>query len=323
TYVLTSQSKDFLVVDPWGQLSADQIAKLRKDRGLGRLEVVFFSHAHWDHYDGIYHLPDRNTFQVWSLDQVARPVADPFLLHAPFLDARPVKFDRLLKDGETATWREYRFRFHHLPGQSAFTMGVEAEIDGKKCFFTADNWFHQDQFSGTGGWMGLNRSWPLPYVASAQKVLDAKPDWVLAEHGGPFEFNAEDFRRRVQWGKESARAADAVCLSGTHRKEWDPHRLHVEPLVQKAKPGAVLKWTLVADNPLTAKEALHVTLEGRGMFADQTWELSVPAGGMVRREFSLRLTDQVPPGRHIFVLRALAGDELDGSDSFLGVDVEL
>src|SRR5439155_943996 len=82
-----------------------------------------------------------------------------------------------------------------------FTMGVITKIDGKKCFFTADNFFHQDMFSGSGGWMGLNRSWPLPYAASAQKVLDAAPDWVLAEHGGPFEFSAEDFKRRVKWGE--------------------------------------------------------------------------------------------------------------------------
>jgi glyoxylase-like metal-dependent hydrolase (beta-lactamase superfamily II) len=320
TYVLTSQSKDFLVVDPWGQLSADQIAKLRKDRGLGWLEVVFFSHAHWDHYDGIYHLPDRNTFQVWSLDQVARPVADPFLLHAPFLDARPVKFDRLLKDGETATWREYRFRFHHLPGQSEFTMGVETLIDGKKCFFTADNWFHQDQFSGTGGWMGLNRSYPLPYAASAKKVLEAAPDWVLAEHGGPFEFSAEDFRRRVEWGEVSAVAADAVCVSGQHRRDWDPNRIHVEPLIQKVRAGETITATLVATNPLPRAEKLTVALEGRGLTRDQTLELDVAANGTARREFSLRLVDRLSPGRHILALWVRAGKALDGSEVFLALD---
>src|SRR5262249_61921122 len=139
-------------------------------------------------------------------------------------DGGPGGFDGRFKDGEQAAWREYTFRFDHLPGQTEYTMGVETVIDGKKCFFTADNWFHQDQFSGSGGWMGLNRSYPLPYADSARKVLDAAPDWVLAEHGGAFEFNAEDFRRRIEWGKVSAAAADALCVSGRHPHDREPHR---------------------------------------------------------------------------------------------------
>jgi glyoxylase-like metal-dependent hydrolase (beta-lactamase superfamily II) len=315
TYVLVSdKDKAVLVVDPWAKRSADQIEKLRKDHKLGAIEVVMFSHAHYDHYDGVYDLPERDKFQIWTLDQVAGPIADPFRLRAPFLDARPVKIDRTPKDGDVLTWREYRFRFHHLPGQSEFTMGVETVIDGKKCFFTADNWFHQDQFSGSGGWMGLNRSFPLPYAASAQKVLDAAPDWVLAEHGGPFEFNREDFRRRVLWGQVSAKAADALCASGNHLHDWNPNRMQVEPLLQKAKPGALLKWTLVASNPSSKKGKRTVHLEGRDVTPDQT--LALPAAA--RHDFTTRLNESLPPGRHVLILRAAA----DPSDCFLVVDVE-
>jgi hypothetical protein len=201
-------------------------------------------------------------------------------------------------------------------------MGVETMIDGKKCYFTADNFFHQDQFSGTGGWMGLNRSYPLPYSESAQKVLDAAPDWVLAEHGGAFEFNAEDFRRRVQWGKECAKAADAVSVSGSLRRDWDPHRVHVEPLVQKAKPGATLQATLVASNPLDRKEKLTVVLEGRGWTDDQTWELELGPGAEVRKDFTLTLADKALVGRLPLMLRVRSGDAGDGGDAFLAVDVE-
>ncbi len=314
TWVLTSKEKGaFLVVDPWGKRSAEQIAKLKKDRNLGPLEVVMFSHAHYDHYDGIYELADRDRMQVWMLDRAAVPVADPFLLRAPFLDARPVRIDRRPKEGETLAWREYRCRFHHLPGQTEFTMGVETTIDGKRCLFTADNWFHQDLYSGTGGWMGLNRSFPSTYAASAQKVLDLAPEWVLAEHGGAFEFDREDWRRRVAWGKAGAKAADVVCVSGNHLADWDPHRVHVEPLVQRAKPGAVLKWTLVAANTAREKRALTVVLDGRGLTPDQAFELG---GGVTRRDFTTRLGERLPPGRHIFALRTE-----DGSDGFLGVDV--
>jgi glyoxylase-like metal-dependent hydrolase (beta-lactamase superfamily II) len=322
TYVLTSRVNAFLVVDPWGKRSTDQVARLAADHRLGPLEVVMFSHAHFDHYDGIYDLPGREKFQVWTLDQVATPIADPALLRAPFLDGRPVKIDRQFRDGDTATWREYTFRFHHLPGQTEFTMGVEAEIDGKRCYFTADNFFHQDQFSGSGGWMGLNRSYPLPYAASAQKVLEAAPDWVLAEHGGPFEFSAEDFRRRVAWGKVSAAAADAICPSGNHRHDWDLNRVQVRPLVRKAKPGATVNASLVVANSLDRAERLTISLEGRGLIQDQTFTLDVPSEKTMEQAFTCRLGAQVPPGRHVFILRVEESQNPDSSDAFLVVDVE-
>lgn len=323
TYVLVStQERAYLVVDPWDPHSARQLPKIKQDQRLGKLEVVLCSHAHFDHYDGVYSILQRDKPQLWTLDRVAIPVADPSLLRAPFLDPRPVKFDRLAKDGETRTWREFQLRFRYLPGQTEFTMGVQTEIDGKKCFFTADNFFHQDQFSGTGGWMGLNRSFPLPYAESAQKVLDAQPDWVLAEHGGAMEFSAEDFRRRVQWGKESARAADALCVSGNHRCDWDPHRIHIEPLIHKIKPGQTLQATLGVSNPLSHPVKHKLTLEGRGRFADRTWELEVPAGGAIRRAFTLRLDEKVSAGRQIFIVHGTCGEMNDGADTFLAVDVE-
>jgi glyoxylase-like metal-dependent hydrolase (beta-lactamase superfamily II) len=321
TYVLTSKDNRCLMFDPWDKRSADQFAKLQNDRKLGPLEVVMFSHAHFDHYDGIYHFPERDKAEVWMLDKAAVPVAEPFLLRAPFLDARPVKIDRRPKDGDTLTWREYRFRFHFFPGQTEYTMGVETEIDGKKCFFTADNFFHQDMFSGSGGWMGLNRSFPLPYAASAKKVLDARPDWVLAEHGGPFEFSAEDFRRRVEWGKVGAKAADTVSPSGLHRHDWNPHRVRVEPLLVKARAGDTVQAALVADNVLPHNVKWKITLEGRGVAEDQHWETELATGETKRQPLKLRLPADLPAGRHVFPVRVTYDERVDSSDAFLAVDV--
>jgi glyoxylase-like metal-dependent hydrolase (beta-lactamase superfamily II) len=322
TYALVSKDGPFLVVDPWDPHSAKQIPKLQADQKLGSLEVVLCSHAHFDHYDGVYSIFEREKPEVWTLDRVAEPIADPFKLQAPFLDARPVKVARRAGDGETLTWREYRLRFRHLPGQTDYTTGIETTIDGKRCFFTADNFFHQDQYSGTGGWMGLNRSWPLPYAESAQKVLDAAPDWVLAEHGSAMEFNVEDFRRRVAWGKAAAKAADALSPSGRHRHDWDPHRLHVEPILQKGRPGAMLQWKLVVENHLNREENLQITVPGRGQVDDQTMTVTVPAGKKVERAFSLRLGDRLPVGRHVFIVQATEGKTVADADAFLAIDVE-
>lgn len=320
--LLSREDNAFLVVDPWGKRSAERIAELKKDRKLGKMEVVLFSHAHFDHYDGVHDLPERDAFKVWALDLVALPLADPYLLRAPFLDPRPITFDRRFKDGESAKWREYDFRFWHFPGQTEFTMAVETTIDGKRCLFTADNFFHQDQFSGSGGWMGMNRSFPLSYAFSAQKVLDVKPEWVLAEHGGPFEFNAEDFRRRVRWGKEAAKAADAISPSGSHRRDWDPNRVHVRPLLRKAKPGDTLDWTIFGLNPLATREALSLRFEGHGLTADQTIDMELAAGGSPEKPLRFQLSDKTPKGRHVFTIDVRAGGNPAGCDAILVVDVE-
>jgi glyoxylase-like metal-dependent hydrolase (beta-lactamase superfamily II) len=322
TYVLVSKDNALMVFDPWGKRSADQIQKLRTERSLGSIELVMFSHAHYDHYDGIYELPDRDKFQVWSLDTVARPIGEPFFYRAPFLDARPVRFERRLKDGESAAWREYSFRFRHFPGQSYFTMAVETVIDGKKCVFTGDNFFHIDLYSGTGGWMGLNRSWPGYYAASARRLLELRPDWVLAEHGGAFEFNEEDIRRRVRWGEEAAKAADNLSPSGNHRHDWDPHRIHIEPLVALAKPGETVQLELVATNPLDRPEKLQFRLPGRGVVADWEGALSVSAGGTEREKLAFTVDAKAAAGRHVLPLQVREGAIEDPVDAFLVIDVK-
>ncbi len=195
-------------------------------------------------------------------------------------------------------------------------------IDGKRCYFTADNFFHQDQYSGTGGWMGLNRSWPTPYSQSAKKVLDATPEWILAEHGGPYVFNAEDYRRRVQWGLESARAADAVCVGGSHRHDWDPYRVQALPLLQKVKAGSEFHIAIVATAIGDKAERLSISLDGRGLVPDKTWSLDAMPGKPRSEAVALRLSAKTPKGRHIFPLRVREANWSDAIDAFFAVDVE-
>src|SRR5262249_57169978 len=101
---------------------------------------------------------------------------------------------------------------------------------------------------------------------------------------------------------------DALCPSGSHLRDWDPHRVHVEPILQKAKPGATLRATLVVSNPLPQREKLSVTLEGRGIVTDQMWAVETAGKDSVRKEFTMRLPDKMRSGRHIFALQAVAED---------------
>src|SRR5262249_5177558 len=136
------------------------------------------------------------------------------------------------------------------------------------------------------------------------------------------EFNAEDWRRRTEWGKVSAKAADALCVSGSHRCDWDPHSVHVEPLVQKAKAGDTLRCTLVVENALKRPLTLKVTVRGGPAgVADQEMDVQLPASGVARRPLPLTLPANLSAGRHICTVEAREGTTLDGSDAFLAIDV--
>lgn len=321
TYVLKSTTNDgILVLDPWGQRSADQIEKLRKEEKLGPIEVVAFSHAHYDHFDGIHVLNGRERCEVWALDLVAIPLKDPLQVRAPFLDPRPIKFTKELKDGETANWGGYTFKFHHLPGQSWYTSGIEVAIDSKRCVFTADNFFHQDQFSGSGGWMGLNRSSPAVYGLSAKKVLNLAPEWVLAEHGGPYVFHKEDYSRRVKWGEAAGKAANALCMSGDHLRDWTPHRVTVEPVLQQAKPGAEVMVRVTVEGSGRPNDATTVTLSGRGIFPNVIATFA-PARGRQTQEIKIALPATLGPGQYIFIASVEDSAGLDTSDPYFAVSV--
>ena len=77
TYVLKSNvSGGVMILDPWGQRSVDQFKKLQAAEKLGPVELVVFSHAHYDHFDGLYLMNDRDRCQVWGLDTVAAPLKE-------------------------------------------------------------------------------------------------------------------------------------------------------------------------------------------------------------------------------------------------------
>ncbi len=316
TYVLKSNtSGGLLVLDPWGQKSVAQVEKLRAAEKLGPVELVIFSHAHYDHFDGVYTLPEKGKYKVWALDRVTEPLIDPFRYRAPFLDERPIAFDRTFSDGDTGAWQEYSMKFGHLPGQTDFTASLQTTIDGKRCVFTADNFFHRKQFSGTGGWMGLNRSSPANYGASAQKILDMNPEWILAEHGGPYVFNAEDYRRRVLWGKSAAKACDALCATGDHRRDWSPHTVDIEPILMKAKAGQSLGTTLRIAPGLGP---IRVKFHGRGIVPDQMWDFDEPRG--TSHTITIVLPDDLPVGRHVFAISP-TGAQGEFADPSFAVDV--
>lgn len=169
--------------------------------------------------------------------------------------------------------------------------------------------------------MGLNRSYPAVYGTSAKKVLDLAPERVLAEHGGPYIFSAEDYRRRVKWGEAAGKAADALCVSGNHQWDWNPNRVEFEPHLQTAKPGEKLKAVLRLNNTTAKGQTVTVAVRGRGVVPDATHTLTALAGASKEVPLDLTLAPTTKPGRYVIELRTSDASGVEGCDTFFAVDV--
>lgn len=322
TYALASKDGPVLLVDPYAQNLVKRVEELRQDHGFGPVEAVLISHAHNDHYTGVFALPGREQFQVWTLDRIADVIGDPKRFRAPYVDARAVKTDRRIEDGQTVDWREYRLKIFHQPGQTTFAMAVAVTVDAKKCLFTGDNFYHADQYSGSGGWSGLNRGLPGGYVRSIQRVLADPPDWILAEHGGAFTFDAEDFRRRLRWAQEAAAAADALSPSSNHRHDWDPHAIRVEPLLQSAVPGRPVRVQVVVTSPSKVEHTYRLRFPRSDVVRTSDVEITVPAGAEKRQAVELTVSSRLGKGRHVVPCMARRGAEEEAVDALFLLDVE-
>lgn len=321
-YALASRDGPVLLMDAYSQNVVERVDELKRDHGFGPVEVVMISHAHNDHYTGIFALPRRDSFQVWTLDKIADVVDDPHKYLAPYVDPRIPNVNRRLRDGETVRWHEYELKIHHLPGQTLFGLGVETTVDGHHVIFTGDNFYHHEQYSGGGGWSGRNRGLPLGYARSAEKILAMQPDWILAEHGGAFEFNPEDFRRRRDFARQAADLADRLSPSGDHRIDWDPQRVRIEPLISAASRSKEVLLRIAANNP-SSKPVTYVIRPARtDIIADAEWKLVIPAESEESLEITLDVTSQLTPGRHVIPLWVQADRGLNSSDTFAVLEVD-
>ena len=317
TYALLSQDGPVLLIDPYSQDTLHRVGDLKRDFDAGPVEVAVITHAHNDHYTGIFALPDRDRFEVWTLDLVADVVGSPHRYHAPYIDPRTVHVDRRFSAGEVVRWREYQLKIHHFPGQTYFTMGVEISIDGRRCFVTADNFFHMEHSNGSGGWSGHNRALPLNYAASANQVFEARPDWILAEHGGPFEFHAEDFRRRREWAFEAAAAADALSPSGNHLFDWDPHRVCIEPIIVRARPADTARCQLVVHNPTGQQQQFKVQLVRPQIVRSFEVVIDVAPGETSRTDVDLEVVAGAPTGCQVIPCSVCCNNATDPADVFV------
>jgi hypothetical protein len=126
----------------------------------------------------------------------------------------------------------------------------------------------------------------------------------------------------VKWSEAAGKAADALCLSGDHRRDWTPHRVTVEPVLQQAKPGAKVTVQVGVSGSGRPNDTTTVTLRGRGLFPDVEVRFEAKQGTQTK-DVAIQLPMSLTPGQFVFIASVQDLEGMDSADPYFAVSVEM
>jgi metallo-beta-lactamase class B len=202
-YVGTNNLACYLITSPAGHILLDtaleesapivrtNIAALGFK--LNYIRVILSSHAHFDHVAGHAEMQKATGAQVYAT------AADATILESggtkgfhPLTPYKPVKVDRIIKDGETVRYGNLTLTAHLTPGHTEgnTTWTTTAEENGKKY----DVVFAGSMSINAGVHLVNYPAWPNiadTYAKSFQKLKALRCDVFLGPHAPFFDMEAK------------------------------------------------------------------------------------------------------------------------------------
>ncbi len=203
SYLIISETREVLLVDFCAmrkEIKDNFINDFRETFPAHKITCVLISHYHYDHWLGTSELRDIFPLQTGCCKFMANSLLNSSAYKHPFQNRSGIEIDMKFQDEQNMRWNEYDFTAYEFPGQTDLHCGYHSQIDGKKVFFSGDNFYPTQQWGGTGGLSSLNGGDLIKgWARSIKLMLKINPDWVLASHSHPFLFSIEDFKARLRW----------------------------------------------------------------------------------------------------------------------------
>lgn len=243
-YIILNDEGSALMVDAgiilYQDRNREQFFRTRLDQlmrhyGLHTIEAMMLTHYHGDHLD-IYPCLQRDYgTKLWCFENMVEVIEYPerfnlmALLPSYGTDYR-LTVDRIVHDGESVDWGNYRFTFFHLPGQTYYAMGISCTIDGVDTVFTGDNIFYSESGSGHDAFAMRNKAiLEEGYLKCAETLRRLKPDRLLGGHTVLIGAPQPQIERYYQW---ALRFRESLTqFSPCESYEWliDPYWAEIYP----------------------------------------------------------------------------------------------
>lgn len=287
-------------------------AKERLD--LKQIDAIFVTHLHGDHALDAAHVRDKWGAKLWAMEGVADKFERPWdydycaLLPSYGNDAGPLKFDRLLRDGETIDWNGYALTCDWMPGQTKYHSCLHGEIDGKRVAFTGDNLFASATDPAQGGNEAVvarnGGALEEGYLYAANYLHGIAPDLLLGGHCWAIADPAA-LVERLRLRMEALRAAfTALSVEDDYRYMFDPYWVQAMPYRVVVKPGAAANLTVFVRNYRNHEQTHRIALHTPpGLTCEPTvLEGRLAGEGVTPHKVTLRAAANAKPGLHLVAL---------------------
>jgi len=310
TWMLVSKSKAALVMDAGSPRVVEQLEKMLQSGEIRSVEGLWVTHYHADHTDGIPAFQRRFDCPTMADRRLAAVLTRPKAWRLPCLMPEPVRVDRVLKDGQTWQWHEFRLTSFHYPGQTLYHGALLVEHGELRMLFVGDS--HTP--AGIDDYCAYNRNW-LGRGVGFQRCLDLierfSPTHLFNCHvRDAFNFTAEE----IAWMRKNLDQREQLfgrLVAWEHANfGLDPWWVRCDPYMQGATAGRTVRLAVVITNHAGAARRAACRLVyprslggGRG-----TWHSAELAPKQEKSiEVDCPLPADAPAGRHVVAVDVQLG----------------
>jgi glyoxylase-like metal-dependent hydrolase (beta-lactamase superfamily II) len=241
--LLLSRDKAGFLIDCGSDAIIREVAKLKEQGRLSRLDGLFITHYHDDHTNKVPELVREFDCPVYASQQSADILEHPGAYRLPCLTSNAITNLSAVSDGHKMRWKEFELTFYYFPGQTLYHDALLVEKDGgEKIFFIGDsftpsgiddyclqnrNFFHR----GTGYFYCLDilRKMPANCLLINEHVLE------------PFRFSADQLEHMTKVLEERRQILADLFPWDEPDYGIDERWVRLYPYGQKAKAGQTVE----------------------------------------------------------------------------------